>query len=251
VDALADGGTAIAGDPGEDRAVQAGTDGRDAAHTAKSAAAGPASRDRSVRRPFRAARPGYDPPGRPASFDSVRRVPPVSAEEYRHAMTNLAGGVCLVTARVGDIDHAMTATAVTALSLEPPLVLVSVDHQARIHDALATTDRFAVSFLASDQTDLALHFAKRGRDLATQFDGVDTRRLDIGALTLAGALGAVGARVYARFPGGDHTLVLGELIETWTGPRVDADGAARQPLVHFHGGFGGLAGPARSSGHRD
>lgn len=151
-------------------------------------------------------------------------------------MASLAGGVCVVTTRVAGVDHAMTATAVSALSLDPPLVLVSVDHQARFHGAMSAADSFAVTFLASDQTDVALHFANRGRDLASQFDRVATVRLGVGALVVAGSLYAIAARVHSRLPGGDHTLVLGELIDTWAEP----DSAHRRPLVHFRGSFSAL-----------
>lgn len=165
----------------------------------------------------------------------------VSAEVYRHAMSHLGGGVCLVTCRANGRDHAMTATAVIAVSLEPPLLLVSVARKSRFHAALEAADDLAVTFLADHQVDLARHFAHSGRDLTTQFDEVLTRRLDNGSLMLPDALTGVGAHIESRLPGGDHTLVLAELTEVVSGTAPASAG----PLVHFSSGFHPLVGGAQ------
>lgn len=164
----------------------------------------------------------------------------VSAEAYRHAMSHLGGGVCLVTCQAHGLDHAMTATAVIAVSLVPPLLLVSVDRSSRFHAALEAADDLAVSFMADHQADLARHFAWSGRDLATQFAGVATRRLDNGCLMLSDALAGVGAHIESRVPGGDHTLVLAQMTEVSAGSRPASAG----PLVHFQSGFHALPGVA-------
>lgn len=157
----------------------------------------------------------------------------VSAEVYRTAMSDLGGGVCLVTCRANGLDHAMTATAVIAVSLTPPLLLVSVDRKSRFHAAIEAADELAVTFLAAHQIALARHFARSGRDLVTQFDDIATRRLHNGCLTLPDALTGVGAHIESRLPGGDHVLVLAELTEVATGTATPSAG----PLVHFRSGF--------------
>jgi flavin reductase (DIM6/NTAB) family NADH-FMN oxidoreductase RutF len=163
----------------------------------------------------------------------------VSVEVYRHAMSHLGGGVCLVTCRANGLDHAMTATAVIAVSLTPPLLLVSVDRKSRFHAALEAADELAVTFLADHQVDLAHHFSRSGRDLATQFVGIVTRRLDNGCLMLPDALTGVGAHIESRLSGGDHTLVLAELTEVAAGAPPPAAG----PLVHFSSEFHALSAP--------
>lgn len=168
--------------------------------------------------------------------DSVDGMGSVSAEAYRHAMAHLCGGVCLVTCQANGLDHAMTATAVSAVSLTPPLLLVSVDRKSRFHAALEAADDLAVTFLADRQVDCARHFARSGRDLTTQFDGVATRRLSNGCLILRDGLSGVGAHIESRLPGGDHTLVLAELTEVAAG----AAPASAGPLVHFRSGFHAL-----------
>jgi flavin reductase (DIM6/NTAB) family NADH-FMN oxidoreductase RutF len=160
----------------------------------------------------------------------------VSAQAYRHAMSHLGSGVCLVTCRANGVDSAMTATAVAAVSLTPPLLLVSVDRKSRFHAALEAADDLAVSFLADSQVDIARHFARSGRDLATQFDGLATTRLGNGCLILPDALTGVGAHIQSRLPGGDHTLVLAELTEVSAGSAPAAAG----PLVHFSSEFHAL-----------
>jgi flavin reductase (DIM6/NTAB) family NADH-FMN oxidoreductase RutF len=157
----------------------------------------------------------------------------VSAEVYRHAMSHLGGGVCLVTCQANGIDHAMTATAVIAVSLDPPLLLVSVDRKSRFHAALEAADDFGVTFLADHHTERARHFARSGRDLATQFAGMVTRRMSNGCLMLPDGLAGIGARVTDRMPGGDHTLILGEMVDVVAGEPPAGAG----PLVHFRSGF--------------
>jgi flavin reductase len=165
----------------------------------------------------------------------------VSAEAYRHAMSHLGGGVCLVTCRANGIDSAMTATAVIAVSLEPPLLLVSVDRKSRFHAAVEAADDIAVTFLADTQVDLARHFARSARDLATQFDGLAMTRLVNGCLMLPDSLTGVGAHIESRLPGGDHTLILAELTQVVPGTAPVSAG----PLVHFSSGFHPLADRSR------
>jgi flavin reductase (DIM6/NTAB) family NADH-FMN oxidoreductase RutF len=112
---------------------------------------------------------GADPRPRAAE------IPPES-EALRHAMTRLSAGVCVVTASWQGRLHAMTATAVCSVSLDPPLVLVCVGRASRFHAAVVGASRWGVSVLAEDQADLARHFADRGRDLLTQFDTVPHHR---------------------------------------------------------------------------
>ena len=82
----------------------------------------------------------------------------------RRTLGRFTTGVTVVTTAQGSEIHAMTANAFTSVSLDPPLVLVSVDHRTRMHALLPDTRRYGVSVLASDQERVAWHFA--GRPLA-------------------------------------------------------------------------------------
>jgi len=81
-------------------------------------------------------------------------------------MRNVCGlfatGITVITAG-GDMPHSMTANAFTSVSLDPPLVLVCVDRDARLHESILAAKSFAVSVLGAGQADLAKHFADRSR----------------------------------------------------------------------------------------
>ena len=72
------------------------------------------------------------------------------------------------------VAHAMTANAFTSVSLDPPLVLVCVDKGVRMHAAVLDCGYWAISVLAGDQQPIADRFARSGRDLYSQFDGIGT-----------------------------------------------------------------------------
>ena len=93
-----------------------------------------------------------------------------SADALRHVMGHFASGVTIATALHHGIKHAMTATAVCSVSLEPPLVLVCVSKSSRFHGAISKAKNWCLSLLTVDQEALARHFANRGRDLLSQFD---------------------------------------------------------------------------------
>lgn len=155
---------------------------------------------------------------------------PLTADAFRHAMSGLAAGVCVVTVRDADGRAlGMTATSVTSLSLDPPLVLVCVGHEATIHDTIVRAPAFGVTMLAADQADVARRFAERGRrEIARE-----------GPLTPAGLPrigGAVTVLDLARqgvLEGGDHSILVGSV--EW------AESADQAPLLYFRGRYEALA----------
>ncbi len=86
----------------------------------------------------------------------------------RSALGRFATGVTVVTTARDDQVRAMTANAFTSVSLDPPLVLVSIDHRTRMHQLLPDTRHYGVSVLAADQERTAWHFA--GRPMADAGD---------------------------------------------------------------------------------
>src|SRR5918911_2938037 len=85
----------------------------------------------------------------------------VDAAAMRRTLGRFTTGVTVVTTAHGEDVHAMTANAFTSVSLDPPLVLVSVDHRTRMHRMLPDTRRYGVSVLGSGQERVAWHFAGR------------------------------------------------------------------------------------------
>jgi flavin reductase (DIM6/NTAB) family NADH-FMN oxidoreductase RutF len=168
----------------------------------------------------------------PSSPPASGIAPGVPPEALRHAMSHFASGVTIVTALVGGVAHAMTATAFSSVSLDPPLGLVCVGKASRFHAAVGSTDRWAVSVLAADQERLARHFSHSGRDLLTQFDEVPHEAAPIsGAPLILGATMWLECLTYARHDAGDHTIVVGEVV--WVAdPHV-----SRAPLTYYRGSY--------------
>jgi flavin reductase (DIM6/NTAB) family NADH-FMN oxidoreductase RutF len=147
-------------------------------------------------------------------------------------MGRFASGVTIVTARVGSIDHAMTANAFTSVSLEPMLVLVCVEQEARFHDAVIEAEEWGVSILDGSARAVSEWLATRGRPLHGQLDRVPHHRGPVtGAALLDQSLATLECRTVATYPGGDHTIVLGEVVSVAT--RDSDDGG----LVHFRGRY--------------
>lgn len=135
--------------------------------------------------------------------------PPVQRDDYRSAMGRFATGVTIITAR-GRHPHAMTANAVASVSLDPPLLLVCIEQDARVHDAVLDDGRFGVSILAQGQGRISDWLATRGRPLLNQLDQVPTTAGEVlGVPLVEGGLARLECEVTAAYPAGDHTIVVG------------------------------------------
>jgi flavin reductase (DIM6/NTAB) family NADH-FMN oxidoreductase RutF len=156
----------------------------------------------------------------------------MEAVEFRRILSRLATGVTVVTATgPGGAARGLTASAVAAVSLDPPLVLACVDRSADTHDCIAGAGAFAMNILGEAEQDLAGRFADGST--GTKFHGVAYRRDVTGAPLLERALAWVECRVWASYDGGDHTIFVGEVVSGHAGPG--------EPLLHFRGGYARLA----------
>ncbi|MFI6206871.1 flavin reductase family protein [Streptomyces sp. NPDC051041] len=168
----------------------------------------------------------------------------VSNDEFRAAMSRLASGVVLVTAQEPPLDPddprapagedvGMTATAFVSVSLDPPLVLISLREGSRMDDLLAEQPLWAVSVLSESQRHIAGRFAMKGRvsDRLLFQDLGYVRGGHTGAPLVDGALATLECRTEQRVPAGDHTLVIGRVLAART-PSADAG-----PLTYFRGRY--------------
>jgi flavin reductase (DIM6/NTAB) family NADH-FMN oxidoreductase RutF len=162
----------------------------------------------------------------------------VSNDEFRAAMSRLAAGVVLVTAHDPDDgprgeDVGMTATAFLSVSLDPPLVMVSLRNGSRMDDLLAEVPVWAVSVLAESQRHVAGRFAMKGRvsDRLLFADLPYTRGEVSGAPLMGGALATLECRTENRVVAGDHTLVIGRVLA------VGLPSAEAAPLTYFRGKY--------------
>lgn len=154
-------------------------------------------------------------------------------------MSRLAAGVVLVTAHDPDEgprgeDVGMTATAFLSVSLDPPLVLVSLREGSRMDDLLAEQPLWGVSILAEGQRQIAGRFAMKGRvsDRLLFADIPTTRGEATGALLVNGALATLECRTQQRVTAGDHTLVIARVLSVGF-PPADSSG----PLTYFRGNY--------------
>ena len=146
---------------------------------------------------------------------------------FRNAMGRFATGVTVVTIREGEETHGMTANAFMSVSLDPKLVLVSIDNRASMLERMNHTESFGISFLSEEQKHLSMHFAKQKiHEGEIAFDVIDD------VPVLSNSLAALICRVYQKIPAGDHTLILGEVDEI-----LFSDG---KPLTFFEGRYGAL-----------
>jgi flavin reductase ActVB len=131
-------------------------------------------------------------------------------ELFREAMSHLASGVAVITARRSHDERpcGIAATSLVSYSARPASLLVSVWHESRCHEALAGCDHFGVHLLRSDQIDLAHRFADR--ECQDKFAGLDWR-WDGDVPELSEALAYLRCRRADNFVRYDHTILIGDL----------------------------------------
>jgi len=146
---------------------------------------------------------------------------------FRAVLGRLASGVSIVTTRSADgRDHGMTVSALSSLSLDPPLILLCVDRTATMHPHLLTAPHFAVSMLTLDQEGLSRRFSASRDD---RFNGVATTRDQSGCALIDDALAHLECNAWAQYEGGDHTIFIGRVL------RAAARDAA--PLLYYRGAY--------------
>jgi 3-hydroxy-9,10-secoandrosta-1,3,5(10)-triene-9,17-dione monooxygenase reductase component len=153
-------------------------------------------------------------------------------QRFRGVMGRLASGVAVVTARGPEGPAGLTTTAVTSLSLDPPLVLACVDRAARTLPVLEGAGRFGISLLREGQDEIARAFASRERSMTEKFAAAPHTLKD-GVPVLAGALAWLACDLRELLPGGDHVIAIGAVTA------LDADPEGR-PLLYHRGEFTGL-----------
>jgi flavin reductase (DIM6/NTAB) family NADH-FMN oxidoreductase RutF len=120
-------------------------------------------------------------------------------------------GVAVLTVDAEGERLGLTVGSLVSLSLEPPLVGVSISRQAAMHELLRTAGGFALSLLAGDQETVAQHFA-RGVPPLAHWHGIATRAEAAGAPLIEDAVGWLECETRAEHGAGDHTLFVGEVL---------------------------------------
>lgn len=145
----------------------------------------------------------------------------------RSMLGRFASGVSVVTARQGPLLSGMTANAVASISVDPPLMMVSINRRSETHTAVIGSHAFAINVLAADQRELADCFAQpTTATKLTHFCDAAWHEAETGSPILEGALAYFDCRIVERIAAGTHTMFVGEIAAA--GYREDAE-----PLLWF------------------
>lgn len=151
--------------------------------------------------------------------------------QFRQLMGRFATGITVVTCadKAGEL-HGMTANSMTSVSLEPPLLLICVDHKAGMRAHLLDTGSFTVNILDQQQEALSRRFAGKHEN---RYEGIGYTTGTLGHPVLDGSLAYAECTVESVVDAGDHTIVIGRVVA----------GAAHdgRPLLYFRGGYATLA----------
>jgi len=155
----------------------------------------------------------------------------VDPPQFRQLLGRFATGVTVLTARTPAGEPiGMTASSVASVSLDPPLLLVSVDKSHDMHAALERGTHFVLNILSADQEALSRRFAASEPN---RFRGVSYRENERGIAVLDGAVAHLECEKRTAVPGGDHTVFFGLV--------VGGDVTDRRPLLYYRGGYAGLS----------
>ena len=150
-------------------------------------------------------------------------------QDFKEALSSWASGVSVVTTKARGFLYGLTVSSFTSVSLDPPLVLVCLSNRNRLPLMIQDSEQFGVSILRHDQEEASAYFAKSGREPTEDFVEIDGLWTESGVPVVQGAAAYVACRVREAIEQGDHTVIIGEVIEA----RSDADA---KPLVYFKRG---------------
>ena len=161
------------------------------------------------------------------SSAATEATAPFDPQAFRHVVGHLMSGVSVLTTTSNGQRFGMTASSVTSLSMDPPMMLICINKSAPTSAAVSAAGCFAINVLGRDGTDLARQFASPSDD---KFRGVGLRYGVTDAPLLTDALARIECRVVEEVTGGTHTVFLGHVLA--------ADAGSGEPLAYFRGSFG-------------
>lgn len=156
----------------------------------------------------------------------------IDKERFREVMGHFASGVTVVTTRDQEKRPVgLTVSAFTSVSLEPTFLLICVHTEAGPHDAIIQRGTFAVNILSAHQGLLATHFAEG--TARERFQGLEVTDGPLGNPLIPDALAWLECQLREVWPGGDHSVILGEVQA--------CEGRPGAPLQFFRGDLEGMA----------
>ncbi|MBE1282524.1 MAG: flavin reductase [Rhodobacteraceae bacterium] len=155
---------------------------------------------------------------------------PDTARAYRDALGCFGTGVTVITTQTDRGPLAITVNSFSSVSLDPPLILWCPAKASLRYQAFADAEHFAVHVIGEEQQDLAVHFSRNGDD----FSVLEWERNAQGQPVLPGCLARFDCRTHAQHPGGDHMIILGQVLQTTVRPG--------KGLMFKRGQYGGFLG---------
>jgi flavin reductase (DIM6/NTAB) family NADH-FMN oxidoreductase RutF len=152
------------------------------------------------------------------------------SDELRVAMRNWTSGVCVVCGNSKNEPYGMTVNSFTSVSLDPPLIVVTMNNSAKTKIIVKETGIFSVSVLNKDQQNIADIFSGKFPEIKNRFDGVDKIELPRGTVGINGSLVILECAVKQTIPFKTSTLFVGEVVQIF-------EGIACQPLVYHNRGY--------------
>ncbi|QEP08598.1 flavin reductase [Glutamicibacter sp. ZJUTW] len=163
------------------------------------------------------------------SITNLESVTPVDMNIFRNVVGHFASGVTVITTAVDGQLYGTTASAVSSLSMEPPMMLACLNRSSSTHDRVVEAGVFGINILAEDQGALAFHFGRKGED---KFATVPHTLSEEGIPLIDGALATIVCHVAETPTGGTHTVFLGLVSH--------AEAHDREPLAYYRGTMGRL-----------
>jgi flavin reductase (DIM6/NTAB) family NADH-FMN oxidoreductase RutF len=161
----------------------------------------------------------------------------VEIRAFRRALGQFATGVAVITAQGADnISVGLTMSSFNSVSVDPPLILFSIDRKAFSLTAMTEARGYAVNILGRDQEHLSNQFA---RALGDKWAAVEHTLGHMSAPLIAGALAHFECVPYAQYDGGDHVIFVGRVVRFSTH-------TTKEPLLFFRGTYRSLAGTERA-----
>lgn len=136
----------------------------------------------------------------------------LNPEQLRHAMRAWTTGVAIITATHEGQRYGMTINSFISISLEPPLVSVTLKQLTHTHELVEKSGEFAITILSADQGDLSDIFAGKMPDIEDRFEGLEIEKLQIDAPLLKGGAAFFNCRVVNSIPVGENTVFFAEVI---------------------------------------
>ena len=169
-----------------------------------------------------------------AKIDQAADANGVTDKAMRRIRSLFASGVTVVTTAHADRLHGLTVSAFSAVSLEPPLVLVCVGNEAAAQEIITASGIFAVSILSDEQEFLSERFAARAPIVNAKFEGVPYHLAATGAPIIEDSVAWYDCRLAATYASGDHVIFVGEVVAVGFGDE------SRRPLLYFANRYAGL-----------